>query len=88
MGVKDLWTILVPVRRENSLEDLAGKTLAVDLSGWVCQADGAKVLSYVNVVCGCSYKSDFQHENLSYMYVIIYDALSTFIAEQHISSHR
>ena len=43
MGVKDLWTILAPVKREKSLEDLAGKTLAVDLSGWVCQADSTKV---------------------------------------------
>lgn len=43
MGVKDLWTILSPVKRDKILADLAGKTLAVDLSGWVCQADTAKV---------------------------------------------
>ena len=45
MGVKDLWTILAPVKREKSLGDLSqGKKLAVDLSGWVCQADTTKVL--------------------------------------------
>ena len=51
MGVKDLWTILSPVRQEKSLADLAGKTLAVDLSGWICQADTTKVLgtNYVRV---------------------------------------
>ena len=43
MGVKDLWTILAPVKREKSLGDLSGKKLAVDLSGWVCQADTTKV---------------------------------------------
>ena len=43
MGVKDLWTILVPVKREKSLTDLAGQRLAVDLSGWVCQAETTKV---------------------------------------------
>ena len=43
MGVKDLWTILAPVKREKSLTDLAGLRLAVDLSGWVCQAETTKV---------------------------------------------
>ena len=43
MGVKDLWTILAPVKREKSLTDLAGQRLAVDLSGWVCQAETTKV---------------------------------------------
>ena len=43
MGVKDLWTILAPIKQEIGLADLAGKTLAVDLSGWVCQADTTKV---------------------------------------------
>lgn len=45
MGVKDLWTILAPVKCEKSLEELAGKRLAVDLSGWVCQADTTKVVA-------------------------------------------
>ena len=39
VGVKDMWTILAQVKREKSLTDLIGKWLAVDLSGWVCQAD-------------------------------------------------
>ena len=38
MGVKDLWTILAPIKQEIGLADLAGKTLAADLSGWFCQA--------------------------------------------------
>lgn len=45
MGVKDLWTIIAPVKQEKGLSDLAGQTLAVDLSGWVCQADTTKVSS-------------------------------------------
>ena len=43
MGVKDLWTILAPIKREKNLTDLAGLRLAVDLSGWVCQAETTKV---------------------------------------------
>ncbi len=43
MGVKDMWPILSPAREECTLDSLAGKTLAVDLSGWVCQAQTTKV---------------------------------------------
>ena len=54
MGVKDLWPILGPVREELSLLDLAGKRLAVDLSGWVCESCTAKVSVCVCVrVCVC-----------------------------------
>jgi len=38
MGVHHLWSILASVGRQTPLSDLVGKTLAVDLSGWVCQA--------------------------------------------------
>lgn len=38
MGVHYLWSILASAGRQLRLSDLAGKTLAVDLSGWVCQA--------------------------------------------------
>ena len=43
MGVKSLWSVLSHVREDCSLHDLAGKTLAVDLSGWICQAMTTKV---------------------------------------------
>ncbi|XP_056670799.1 flap endonuclease GEN homolog 1 [Monodelphis domestica] len=38
MGVHDLWQILEPVKRHSHLRSLQGKTLAVDLSVWVCEA--------------------------------------------------
>ncbi|XP_073694944.1 flap endonuclease GEN homolog 1-like [Garra rufa] len=38
MGVSDLWSILDPVRQSVPLYSLSGKTLAVDLSLWVCEA--------------------------------------------------
>ena len=39
MGVKDLWKVLEPVRTPCSLSDLSGKTLAVDLSGWIVESE-------------------------------------------------
>ncbi|XP_037541426.1 flap endonuclease GEN homolog 1 [Nematolebias whitei] len=38
MGVHDLWSIVEPVRESVPLLSLGGKTLAVDLSLWVCEA--------------------------------------------------
>ncbi|XP_061602547.1 flap endonuclease GEN homolog 1 [Cololabis saira] len=38
MGVNDLWSIVAPVRESVPLYSLGGKTLAVDLSLWVCEA--------------------------------------------------
>ncbi|KTF79182.1 hypothetical protein cypCar_00046941, partial [Cyprinus carpio] len=38
MGVSELWSILDPVRQCVPLYSLSGKTLAVDLSLWVCEA--------------------------------------------------
>ncbi|XP_062344444.1 flap endonuclease GEN homolog 1 [Cinclus cinclus] len=38
MGVTYLWQILEPVRQPVSMSSLKGKTLAVDLSLWVCEA--------------------------------------------------
>ncbi|XP_044516299.1 flap endonuclease GEN homolog 1 [Gracilinanus agilis] len=38
MGVNDLWQILEPVKQHAPLQSLQGKTLAVDLSFWVCEA--------------------------------------------------
>ncbi|KAH7934763.1 hypothetical protein HPB52_000053 [Rhipicephalus sanguineus] len=39
MGVKDLWEVLAPVARKVQLEDLRGKRLAVDLSGWIVESE-------------------------------------------------
>ncbi|XP_062581216.1 flap endonuclease GEN homolog 1-like [Saccostrea cucullata] len=38
MGVKDLWKVLSPVAQKSvPVKSLAGKTLAVDLSGWIVE---------------------------------------------------
>ncbi|NWR09897.1 GEN endonuclease, partial [Paradoxornis webbianus] len=42
MGVTYLWQILEPVRQAVNLSSLRGKTLAVDLSLWVCEAQTVK----------------------------------------------
>ncbi|XP_014812273.1 PREDICTED: flap endonuclease GEN homolog 1 isoform X1 [Calidris pugnax] len=42
MGVTNLWQILEPVRQPVNLSSLNGKTLAVDLSLWVCEAQTVK----------------------------------------------
>ncbi|KAG8580126.1 hypothetical protein GDO81_007152 [Engystomops pustulosus] len=42
MGVHELWPILEPVKKHVPLQSLSGKTLAVDLSIWVCEAQSVK----------------------------------------------
>ncbi|XP_058035066.1 flap endonuclease GEN homolog 1 isoform X1 [Ahaetulla prasina] len=42
MGVTSLWQILEPVKQHAPLCSLKGKTLAVDLSLWVCEAQAVK----------------------------------------------
>ncbi|NXP90190.1 GEN endonuclease, partial [Passerina amoena] len=42
MGVTYLWQILEPVRQPVNISSLRGKTLAVDLSLWVCEAQTVK----------------------------------------------
>ncbi|KAM4867536.1 flap endonuclease GEN homolog 1 [Thomomys bottae] len=42
MGVNDLWPILEPVKQHIHLQNLGGKTIAVDLSLWVCEAQTVK----------------------------------------------
>ncbi|CAF1191461.1 unnamed protein product [Adineta steineri] len=37
MGVKHLWSILEPACKQGSYDDLAGKTVAVDLSIWIIE---------------------------------------------------
>lgn len=41
MGVSDLWEVLSPVARKVHLDDLRGKRLAVDLSGWIVESERA-----------------------------------------------
>ncbi|NWH94315.1 GEN endonuclease, partial [Aegithalos caudatus] len=47
MGVTYLWQILEPVRQPVNLSSLRGKTLAVDLSLWVCEAQTVKRMAGV-----------------------------------------
>lgn len=42
MGVHELWPVLEPVKKHVPLQSLSGKTLAVDLSIWVCEAQSVK----------------------------------------------
>lgn len=38
MGIKGLWSVLTPFSEKKSLHELRGETIAVDLSGWVCDS--------------------------------------------------
>ena len=49
MGVKDLWSILAPVKETRSLESLRGQTLAIDLSVWICETQGVRQMQGVVV---------------------------------------
>ncbi|XP_062266785.1 flap endonuclease GEN homolog 1 [Platichthys flesus] len=44
MGVHGLWSILEPVHESVPLYSLSGKTLAVDLSLWVCEAQHVQAM--------------------------------------------
>ncbi|XP_072218827.1 flap endonuclease GEN homolog 1 [Leuresthes tenuis] len=44
MGVHNLWSIIEPVRESVPLYSLSGKTLAVDLSLWVCEAQHVQAM--------------------------------------------
>ncbi|KAK2856185.1 hypothetical protein Q5P01_004920 [Channa striata] len=44
MGVHDLWSIVEPVRESVPLYSLSGRTLAVDLSLWVCEAQHVQAM--------------------------------------------
>ncbi|CAH0600280.1 unnamed protein product [Chrysodeixis includens] len=44
MGIKGLWTVLTPYSEKKSLHEIRGETLAVDLSGWIC--DSQNVTEY------------------------------------------
>lgn len=35
MGVTGLWNIVTPLSKVTSLAELRGKTVAIDLSGWI-----------------------------------------------------
>lgn len=38
MGVKELWSLLTPFCEKKPLYELEGKTIAIDLACWVCEA--------------------------------------------------
>lgn len=38
MGIKDLWPLLNPYCVRKPLYDLQGKTVAIDLAGWICES--------------------------------------------------
>ncbi|CAH1118282.1 unnamed protein product [Phaedon cochleariae] len=38
MGIKNLWTLLTPFCERKPLYELYGKTVAIDLSCWICEA--------------------------------------------------
>lgn len=42
MGVKDLWKLLAKAKSKVSMGENRGKTLAVDLSYWVCEFSSVK----------------------------------------------
>ena len=44
MGVQHLWSILEPSKTEENVENLRDKTLCIDLSIWICEAQGTKGL--------------------------------------------
>ncbi|CAM9837269.1 unnamed protein product [Scytosiphon promiscuus] len=56
MGIKNLWQLLSPVGRSVSIETLAGKTLAVDVSIWLTQFikamrdDDGKVMKNAHII--------------------------------------
>jgi flap endonuclease GEN len=60
MGVKDLWKILKKAKRKVDIKELRGKTLAVDLSCWICQFSSVKgMYMYVPVQCNLCTIMDF-----------------------------
>lgn len=38
MGVKDLWGILTPICERKPIWELQDKTIAIDLSAWICDS--------------------------------------------------
>ncbi|CAK1599913.1 unnamed protein product [Parnassius mnemosyne] len=44
MGIKGLWTVMAPYCEKMSLHEIQGETVAIDLSGWVC--DSQNVTEY------------------------------------------
>ncbi|XP_045506082.1 flap endonuclease GEN isoform X1 [Colias croceus] len=44
MGIKGLWTVMSPYCEKKSLHEIRGETVAIDLSGWVC--DSQNVTDY------------------------------------------
>jgi len=68
MGVKDLWTILEPVKQHKCLTELRGQVIAVDLSIWIVEAKTLQLKGVTKPHLRC------------YDYLIIYVVYSTQIA--------
>lgn len=62
MGVNDLWSILSPVQESVPLYSLTGKTLAVDLSLWVCEAQ------HVQGMMGKVTKPHLRYEHIVFVF--------------------
>ena len=52
MGVRDLWKVLSKAKRKVDIKELRGKTLAVDLSCWICQFSSVKGM-FLCMYCLC-----------------------------------
>ncbi|KAH6941143.1 hypothetical protein HPB50_014306 [Hyalomma asiaticum] len=69
MGVRDLWEVLSPVARKVQLDDLRGKRLAVDLSGWIVESEQMRAKMHEPVIrnrdaSGCVMAIDFCSKNV------------------------
>ncbi|XP_062927228.1 flap endonuclease GEN homolog 1 [Mobula hypostoma] len=75
MGVNDLWQILEPVKEYVPLQSLKGKTLAVDMSLWVCEAQTVKgMMGTVN-------KPHLRNLFFRISYLTLMDVRLVFVAE-------
>ncbi|XP_043325254.1 flap endonuclease GEN homolog 1 isoform X2 [Cervus canadensis] len=75
MGVNDLWQILEPVKQHVHLHSLSGKTIAVDLSLWVCEAQTVKKM------IGTVMKPHLRNLFFRISYLMLMDVKLVFVME-------
>ncbi|XP_004418366.1 PREDICTED: flap endonuclease GEN homolog 1 [Ceratotherium simum simum] len=75
MGVNDLWPILEPVKQHMHLHSLGGKTIAVDLSLWVCEAQTVKKM------IGAVLKPHLRNLFFRISYLMLMDVKLVFVME-------
>ncbi|XP_029792217.1 flap endonuclease GEN homolog 1 [Suricata suricatta] len=75
MGVNDLWQILEPVKQPIHLHNLCGKTIAVDLSLWVCEAQTVKKM------IGAVMKPHLRNLFFRISYLMLMDVKLVFVME-------